>query len=1275
MTEANVSSYWISSKSLYITLNANGDPNYIVGNTMAGSQILCYMRGIDGLDYDAGHNYRRWPLSCSPTFFNSNTAKYVYVAIPRPGNPYNMAYVVFPSERLDIYGKNEAGTQMGSTDYYYVWLQGIISATNAGVTQERYWQQEIQTGTLSSDEAIDAGGDHTWWQYNAISDTVTFLKQIVMSATSWFSNIRLGGVNNNLNGVAKADTPDYYIDSDTLVATPAYLHENYLSKKKEDAAQEQIGFLKGLWVKALGLFGIDADGNGEFNNVNADGNVSVNGNVGVKGFINALTGIFKTLKSGNYTQGDLTGTGYQLTADDGTGASQLVVDNIVARMKFIANILEVRKLTAMAGNYVFSPAASIIEEVDYFDSGGELIGYVYMKQPWILRNAPTFLKRAISNIGIFSTQRWVRVNLTDSDMSSAEFFRCWLKADDGSTQTINTWRVGMLARCQTFDASQIEGGTQEGTYSEAGETWTGKNVTNKLYWRAVVGTGNSNGYSGPSEVLKDGKLHNYIDLANYSWFNQQDVEVPLYYPNASGTTCDIPSAGDHIVCYGDWKNTDTSNFVTIETVGSDAPAVKEFMGVGCTNGQTIDWNLDDKMKTRISPKAGDRFVAPNFIIEIDGEQYDLYTTLKADINGVEIRVGSLEGGKNLLKNVLSGEGWSSNGVSALVKDYGIYGYYTGGSAWSLKSPVISIELEADTEYTVSYYGGGGTIEVYSTANVKLATVSTSNVSGDTIEVDNVTKYRQKATFSLETKQSIYLLLKITGTNPSQDPVYYPQLELGDTPTDFVADSKQTASLIKQTADDITLSVQQTYATKSELQIAADGITSTVEDMAGSGKNLLTGSEDYISTNKLKHKSKEKDGYIEYPPNNNGVKIYSAYDLVAGKEYVLQCKSDGTLADRHWDDTGVDPTALYYTVWMRYFGDDSHNFCFTSANRGGTKTDGSLWWKFTPEISGTYYFRTNSYSDGSTEVTINFWDIMCEMGSTASSWVAPKRDTTKSVVTQTASEYDVSIRNALGETGINIQGSNRTIDITAAKVQIGNDQTATVFEGGKIKANFLEVDTIMSEGDGIYTNIQPGQFSLGVIENSVRQTAFDLAVDENGNAVLRYYDKNGNLVGVIDSSFFNSEAIGNTWNPVRLKKVNNSTGLNEPTYASVRTIVKNSLLPVQTAYKFSEGYTKSGTGQQIVKTYNVSQNQSPSQFNNLYLDAQYTTDQLRAALIGTPSDTYFTDGTYVAENAIPMSEISYQSEEPKFFYQLYIISSGVYFFGRSAYAQPGDDVEA
>lgn len=49
-----------------------------------------------------------------------------------------------------------------------------------------------------------------------------------------------------------------------------YGREYFLSKIADDAAQGLIGFVKGLWVKARGLFGIDENGDAKLNNINAN---------------------------------------------------------------------------------------------------------------------------------------------------------------------------------------------------------------------------------------------------------------------------------------------------------------------------------------------------------------------------------------------------------------------------------------------------------------------------------------------------------------------------------------------------------------------------------------------------------------------------------------------------------------------------------------------------------------------------------------------------------------------------------------------------------------------------------------------------------------------------------------------------------------------------------------------------------------------------------------------------------------------------------------------
>ena len=578
--------YWIAPNAVSIILNALGDENRIYGSVASGAVIMCWIDGIDGLGYDNSHQYKTWPLLLSPTYFNSSTIKYVYAAIPRTNSIGSRAIIVFPSEKLDIYGKNESEEQKGSASYYYIFLQGIISEPSGG---ERRWLNGITDwGQLSTNEAIDAKNKESeWYSYSNVSGIVTLLKNLRMKVGTTFLNLFLGEDHSELKSVANSETP---VDSETAVVTPSYC----LSKKREDAATETIGFKKGLWVKAKEAFGFDG-----------------NGNIAAS-LVYAVRGIIGKLSSPNYQGGDMTGRGWQLTDDDGAGNSRLEVDTIVARMKFVASILETRKYVSMGGNYVFSPAAGVIEQVDYVrdtkDDGGtvrrEMIGYSYEKVPWLIRLAPMRLK----NFLLSRTRKTKRkARRSDADIHTATFFRCYLKSDDGTTATINTWQVGMLVRCQTFDVEKSEWGTHtDGTFTGA--------VQNTFYWREIVAVGKGR------MPIDDGYEHHYIDLSN---------ETDHYLENS-----DIPSPGDNIVCFGSTKK-DTSHFIVIETVGTDAPALKEYRGVGLVNihrdnnseGHTDElpnFNFGACRRTMISPTSGNEFFAPRYYIETDDSTEQLY---------------------------------------------------------------------------------------------------------------------------------------------------------------------------------------------------------------------------------------------------------------------------------------------------------------------------------------------------------------------------------------------------------------------------------------------------------------------------------------------------------------------------------------------------------------------------------------------------------------------------------------------------------------------------
>lgn len=390
MTQATTKDYWISPSALHIELNALGYPDYIQASCVSGAQILVYVKDIIG--FDAGHNYRRWPLLAVATVFNTHTEKYVYVAIPRDMTLTASAWIVFPSEQIDIYGKNEKEEQIGDEKYYYIFLQGIITSSGDNGTVQRDWKEggRIVYGYLSSDEAISAIPNESEW-YNYSDGIVTFLKDITMKAGTKFRQlfaktltIMSGGKiafenQGEVNGVAIDSTS---LDSVDKIVTPNYLASQALSKINDDIAQGIIRFMQGLKL-GNGVKGIDANGNA------------------VLGDVQMLDAVLRRIVSLGYNGATQQGFGI---VDRGDGKFRLDINDLQVWGKAVFQELEVRKLSYAGGNvYLSGSGSKIFKTEELYNEAGKLRGW-----------------------------------------------RCWLLADDGTTATQNMWRVGDQARCQTF---------------------------------------------------------------------------------------------------------------------------------------------------------------------------------------------------------------------------------------------------------------------------------------------------------------------------------------------------------------------------------------------------------------------------------------------------------------------------------------------------------------------------------------------------------------------------------------------------------------------------------------------------------------------------------------------------------------------------------------------------------------------------------------------------------------------------------------------------------
>lgn len=456
MTQARTQDYWISPSALYIELNALGIPNFIQASCATGAQVLVYIKGI--VSYDNGHNYRRWPLRAVPTMFNTNSEKYVYVAIPRNLDSNASALVVFPSELIDLYGKNADGGQIGSEDKYYIYLQAKITSSGDNGTTAREWDGDktVATGYLASDEAISAGlVDTVWYQYSTVDQTVTFLKDLTMKIGTKFRQIFVKALTvvsggsitfenqGSVVGVANSATP---VTAEDHIATPKYVDDNALSKNHDDSTEHALTVGSLTSDGKLTVRGdTQLQGDTFFGTGPVDDKTNTPHIDGESG--DALLGdmVLKALQSKDFDALLQRGFGFTKGVN---GKFTLSVTDLLVWGKAIFNELEIRRLSSIGGNVYLSGASSKIAHVKEEMQDGQLVGW-----------------------------------------------RCYILADDGTTATQNGWKMYDQARCQTFD---IASGSHEG-------------VGNRSYWRLVEGV------SGENVTITDDEGNDLYNGKKFAW--------------------------------------------------------------------------------------------------------------------------------------------------------------------------------------------------------------------------------------------------------------------------------------------------------------------------------------------------------------------------------------------------------------------------------------------------------------------------------------------------------------------------------------------------------------------------------------------------------------------------------------------------------------------------------------------------------------------------------------------------------------------------------------
>ena len=207
------------------------------------------------------------------------------------------------------------------------------------------------------------------------------------------------------------------------------------------------------------------------------------------------------LKSLDFNEAEQNGFAIKQRSD---GKFQMLLTDLIVWGKAIFNTLLIRELSYVGGNIVLSPAAgkiSYIKEV-FSDTTNELIGW-----------------------------------------------KCYLLADDGTTATINSFKVEDQVRCKTFNIAP-------GIY---------ENVSNKDYWRLVTKVSTEN------EAITDDEGHELYDGKKFAW-------IQIAKDNCMEGS-DSPTVGDTIVLMGNRSDRSRQHLLMMETEGDSAPTFTMYRGI------------------------------------------------------------------------------------------------------------------------------------------------------------------------------------------------------------------------------------------------------------------------------------------------------------------------------------------------------------------------------------------------------------------------------------------------------------------------------------------------------------------------------------------------------------------------------------------------------------------------------------------------------------------------------------------------------------------------
>ena len=323
----------------------------------------------------------------------------------------------------------------------------------------------------STRTSVSIGGGSVTYNYGSTSTTATEAEYA--TTAGYADEAAYAEKAGYADEAGNAATADYATSAGNAVhaniadeiSDDSELYERFLRKDVDDEAAGVITLDQGFVAGADTTKSVDGSGNAVLASVLAD-------SLGVDGKSVLSDDVTVGADVGSSKFDEDTQVGFKFVGSDSYRKYKLFVHNLEVWGKAIFHELEIRKISYVGGDYVFSSAGSTIFKTETVDGG----------------------------------------------------IKCWLLADDGTTATQNTWQVYDQALCQTFDVD-------EGVYEDVANKYYWRLVTAVSDETACIYDSDGNElYDGQKFhwiVLADNSNVNYYDTSSEDLPAANDIIVQL----------------------------------------------------------------------------------------------------------------------------------------------------------------------------------------------------------------------------------------------------------------------------------------------------------------------------------------------------------------------------------------------------------------------------------------------------------------------------------------------------------------------------------------------------------------------------------------------------------------------------------------------------------------------------------------------------------------------------------------------------------------------------